>query len=64
MRYNKKILNFIVLLAFIVIIVGISAGSTSAATIANDQKVKQNQTLFDLKSVPKYDKQPYVEVRQ
>lgn len=64
MKFNKKILNFIALLAFIVIIVSISASSTFAATTGNTQKVKQNQTLFDLKSVPKYDKQPYVEVNK
>lgn len=64
MKVNIKIINFIALLVFTVIIVSISASSTFAATTANAQKVKQNQTLFDPKSVPKYDKQPYVEVNK
>ena len=61
MRLYKKILKFIVLLISIGIIAGVSDNTTFAAS-GSTTKVKQNQTMFDLKSVPQYDKKPSVEV--
>ena len=65
MKYNYRLHRIILLVAFIIaftVLPCLSANNSVYAATNSSSKVKQNQTLLDTSSIPKYSKNPSIEI--